>query len=115
MIGRCKNNFQYFLFLLQRLDDDDDGPRGLDDADSNQHGALVKKMYDAQKQLEHGSEIAGQRSDVVRCRHVSFIQNCLILSSVKFRKQSHKMMHNVVVNVKKFKKMLINFVKQFKH
>ncbi len=37
-----------------------------DDDEGDQHGALVKKMIDSKKQLEHGSEIAGQRADVVK-------------------------------------------------
>ena len=37
--------------------------------DGDQHGALVKKMIDSKKQLENGSEIAGQRADVVRTRY----------------------------------------------
>ena len=36
-----------------------------EDDESAQHGALVQKMIDSKKKLEHGSEIAGQRSDVV--------------------------------------------------
>jgi hypothetical protein len=36
-----------------------------DDDEGDQHGALVNKMIVSKKQLEHGSEIAGQRSDVV--------------------------------------------------
>lgn len=36
-----------------------------DDDEPGQHGALVSKMIDSKRLLEHGSEIAGQRSDVV--------------------------------------------------
>jgi hypothetical protein len=37
-----------------------------DDDEGDQHGALVKKMIDSKKQLQDGSEIAGQRSDVIK-------------------------------------------------
>jgi hypothetical protein len=68
-------------------------------------------MIDSKKQLEHGSEIAGQRADVVNIVNASSTnKNKFIL-----RKQLHKMMLIVDVNVKKFKKTLINFVKQFNH
>ena len=83
-------------------DDDDDA--------GDQHGALVKKMIDSKKQLEHGSEIAGQRSEVVRKIFMK-----LFLLVIFIRKQWYKMMLNVDVKEKKFKKMLINFEKQFNH
>ncbi|CAF0731034.1 unnamed protein product [Rotaria sordida] len=50
-----------------RQDDLDNRGGGIgdhDDEEGDEHGALVKKMIDSKKQLEHGSEIAGQRSDV---------------------------------------------------
>lgn len=46
-----------------------------DDDEGVQHGALVNKMIASKKQLEQGSELAGQRSDVVNIfvNHVSLV------------------------------------------
>jgi hypothetical protein len=58
-----------FVFRHQKQDDFDsrDGGGGdQDDDDGDQHGALVKTMMNSKKKLENGSEIAGQRADVVK-------------------------------------------------
>ncbi|CAF0735145.1 unnamed protein product [Rotaria sp. Silwood1] len=51
-------------FKQDDLDNRGGGLGDQEDDEGAQHGALVKKMIDSKKQLEHGSEIAGQRSDV---------------------------------------------------
>ncbi|CAF0727287.1 unnamed protein product [Adineta steineri] len=51
-------------FKQDDFDSRDGGTGDQDDDDGAQHGALVTKMMNSKKNLEHGSEIAGQKADV---------------------------------------------------
>ena len=71
----------------------------------------MNEILRSKKKLENGSEIPGQRAEVVSIR----LDGNELLFGFLFRKRSHKMMLSVVANVRRFKKMSINFVKQFSH